>query len=135
MVKLLTKIQTLEAQKSLLSVTINKKELLNSKIISSLQPKIGKRFENPEIERKKTKILQETRKKLIILAMEDKEIVLHQTSSQFDQLKETYEGKGEDLNKFYNRIDALIQSSSLNKVHPNCICCTRIYFKSTTISM
>ena len=56
MVKLLTKIQTLEAQKSLLSVTINKKELLNSKIISSLQPKIGKRFENPEIERKKAKI-------------------------------------------------------------------------------
>ena len=63
MVKLLTKIQTLEAQKSLLSVTINKKELLNSKIISSLQPKIEKRFENPEIERKKAKILQETRKK------------------------------------------------------------------------
>ena len=31
--------------------------------------------------------------------MEDKQIVMHQTSSQFDQLKETYEGKGEDLNK------------------------------------
>ena len=63
MVKLLTKNQTLEAQKSLLSVTINKKEPLNSKIMTSLQPKIGKLFENPEIERKKAKILQETRKK------------------------------------------------------------------------
>ena len=71
-----------------------------------MQPKIGKRFENPEIERKKAKILQETRKKLIMLAMEDKETELHQTSSQFHHLKETYEGKGEDLNKFYNRIDA-----------------------------
>ena len=44
MMKLLGKIQTLEAQKSLLIETSNNKDLLVSKIISSLQPRIGKRF-------------------------------------------------------------------------------------------
>ena len=67
MVKLLSKIQTLEAQKSLLGETLNRKELLDSKIISSLQPRVGKNFENIDIEQRKQTILRETRKKLILL--------------------------------------------------------------------
>ena len=43
MMKLLSKIQTLEAQKALLGETVKHKELLESKIVSSLQPKIGRK--------------------------------------------------------------------------------------------
>ena len=121
MVKLLTKIQTLEAQKSLLTETVNRKELLSSKIISSLQPKVGKQFENPEIEGKKIKVLQETRKKLIMLAIEEKTVELQHSNSQFEQLKENYQENNQDSNEFYIRIDALMNAltsrlnSTMNK--------------------
>ena len=62
MMKLLSKIQTLEAQKSLLTETINQKELLDSNIISSLQPRVGKEFPSIEIAQRKQSILRETRK-------------------------------------------------------------------------
>ena len=78
--KLLSKIQTLEAQKSLLTETINQKELLDSNIISSLQPRVGKEFQNTEIEQRKQSILRETRKKLLRLAIKEKEIQLTQSS-------------------------------------------------------
>ena len=50
LMKLLGKIQTLEAQRPLLSETVNRTELLGTKIISSLQPKVGKMFANRDIE-------------------------------------------------------------------------------------
>ena len=85
MMKLLSKIQTLEAQKSLLSETVKRKELLESKIISSLHPKVGRTFENLNMERRKQKILSDARKKLIALAIEDKEEELRQLNQEFEQ--------------------------------------------------
>ena len=90
MMKLLGKIQTLEAQKSLLEKTLDSRELFASKIISSLQPKVGKTFTSGEMENRKQKILSETRKKLIKLAMEDKEIELLQANTEFSNLKQEY---------------------------------------------
>ena len=83
MVKLLSKIQTLEAQKSLLGETLNRKELLDSKIISSLQPRVGKNFENIDIEQRKQTILREARKKLIRLAIDEKETELQRSNEHF----------------------------------------------------
>ena len=90
MMKLLSKIQTFEAQKSLLIQTVEKKELLDSKIISSLQPKVGKIFTNLNIESRKRVILQNTRKRLLTLAIEEKEQELKDLNVQFEQFKNEY---------------------------------------------
>ena len=55
MMKLLSKIQTLEAQKSLLVEVDRNKDLLESKIVPSLQPKIGREFDKFSLENKKQK--------------------------------------------------------------------------------
>ena len=87
MMKLLSKIQTLEAQKALLSETVKRKDLLESKIISSLQPKVGRTFENISMESRKQKILSDARKNLIALAIEDKEVELLHLNMEFEQKK------------------------------------------------
>lgn len=110
MVKLLSKSQTLEAQKSLLEETIRKKELLNSKIISSLQPRIGKQFENSDTELQIQKILRETRKKLIQLAIDDKEAELQVHNEQFEQMKQSHMANTENVDRFYTRMDALMNA-------------------------
>lgn len=110
MMKLLSKIQTLEAQKSLLEETIKKKVLLNSKIISSLQPKVGKQFVNTDIELRKQRILADTRKKLILLAIDEKEIELQQSQHQFDQMKVDYISNNENPDQFLNKMDALMNA-------------------------
>ena len=121
MMKLLSKIQTLEAQKSLLEMTIKKKVLLDSKIISSLQPKVGKQFENTDIELRKQKILAETRKKLILLAIDEKEIELHQSNELFEQVKEDYISNNENPDRFLIKMEALMNAlthrlnTSMNK--------------------
>ena len=105
MVKLLNKIQTLEAQKSLLSETIRQKELLESKIISSLQPKVGKVFENFDVENRKQKILSETRKKLIMLAIEDKEVELHKLNEEFNRKKADYTANNGNPDSFLQKLE------------------------------
>ena len=105
MMKLLGKIQTLEAQKSLLIETSNNKDLLVSKIISSLQPRIGKRFSQNDIESRKWKILEETRKKLIRLAIEEKNIELSQTIEKFNQIRKEYIDANADHETFLSKLE------------------------------
>ena len=100
MMKLLSKIQTLEAQKSLLVEVVKSKELLESKIVSSLQPKIGREFNKITIENKKQKILLETRRKLIKLAIEEKDMELSECSVEFDRTKQEYTERNEDSEQF-----------------------------------
>ena len=108
--KLLTKIQTFEAQKSLLSETVSKKELLESKIISSLQPKVGKFFENPSMESRKQKVLKETRKKLIMLALEEKEVELHRLNEEFEQKRTEYTANSENPSSFLQKLETLMNA-------------------------
>ena len=110
MVKLLNKIQTLEAQKSLLSETIRQKELLESKMISSLQPKVGKVFENFGIENRKQKILSETRKKLITLAIEEKEGELHKMNEEFNKKKAEYTANNGNPDSFLKKLERLMNA-------------------------
>ena len=55
-------IQNLEAQKSLLGKGVKQIYLLESKSLSSIQPKVGKKIDHIKIEERKNKILMETRK-------------------------------------------------------------------------
>ena len=110
MVKLLSKIQTLEAQKSLLIETVKQKDLLDSKIISSLQPRVGKTFTNHTIEIRKMQILKETRKKLIQLAIEEKEVELHQFNEEFENKKSAYTNNSEDPVRFLQKLEKLMNT-------------------------
>ena len=124
MMKLLSKIQTLEAQRSLLSETINRKELFNSKIISSLQVKVGKTFTQRDIEVRKLKILCNTRKMLIKLAIEEKDLELAQINEQFNYLKEAYQLDNESANTFFNKLESSTNAltSRLNKTMNKKVC-------------
>ena len=117
MVKLLSKIHTLEAQKSLLTETISSRELLNSKIISSLQPKVGKMFENAMIEERKQKILLETRRKLLQLGVEEKEKELQQANEHFEQMKQNFLANTENPDRVLTKMDSLMNALThrLNK--------------------
>ena len=90
--------------------TVSRKELLNSKIISSLQPKVGKQFENLEVEQRKQNILQGTRKKLILLAIDEKEAELKKTTKQFEKMKQNYLSNNENSNKFLAKMDSQIRT-------------------------
>ncbi len=117
MMKLLSKLQTLEAQKSLLSETVKSRELLESKIISSLHPTVGKTFTHTETEMRKQKILNDTRKKLICLAIEDKEIELTRINTEFNLKKVQYTENNADPTSFLLRLEKLIGTHTyrLNK--------------------
>ena len=62
MMKMLNRIQSCEAQKHLLETTLTNNQLLNSKIISSLQPNIGKEFKYPDLETRKDLRMKALRK-------------------------------------------------------------------------
>ena len=88
LMKLLNKIHVHEAQLKLLQETMKDSNLLESKILSSLQPKVGREFTNNEFENEKMNILKNTRKQLITLAVRDKESVLSQLNVEFSAKKE-----------------------------------------------
>ena len=72
LMKILEKIQKNEAQQMLLETTLNNITLLQSRILSSLQPKIGKHFQYEDLERKRNEKLKEVRKELLQIAVEEK---------------------------------------------------------------
>ena len=72
MMKTLENIQKMEAQKRLLETTLTKRQLLNSKILSSLQPKIGRTFNYEDLENKKEEKMIALRKELLSIAIEEK---------------------------------------------------------------
>ena len=80
--KLLNKILLHEAQRNLLLITIKDNRLLESKILSSIQPKVGREFTNNELETQKRNLLKNTRKELIKLAIREKELVLEQLNER-----------------------------------------------------
>ena len=93
LVILLGKIHKKEAQLKLLQQTINNNELLHSKIISSIQPKIGIDFSMNNLQEKKNRVLQTARKDLLALAVEGKQSELQQTEEEFNMKKQTLESR------------------------------------------
>ena len=86
--------------------TVKTKDLLESKILSSLQPRIGKQFTIPKLEIRKKKLIKELRKKLIYIAIEEKESELEEVNKQFDQMKQNYIQKNQNANQFMSKLDS-----------------------------
>ena len=105
LMKLLGKIQTHEAQSRLLSETIKSNELLNSKILSSIQPKVGRNFVYNDLENKKQKLLENLRKELILLAIKEKEIELQTLNEEFSTKKQKYIERIDNTNDFLTRLE------------------------------
>ena len=72
MMKILDKIQRIEAQKHLLETTLKEHRLLQSRILSSLQPKVGREFNFEDFENRKKESLKELRQELLKIAIEEK---------------------------------------------------------------
>ena len=61
---------------------------IKSRIISSLQPKVGKLFNYEDLERKKEEKLEEIRKELISIAIEEKDRDVQSLKTQLNAEKE-----------------------------------------------
>ena len=70
--KILEKIQKNEAQRQLMVTTLAKHNLLTSGILSSLQPKIGLKFNYEDLENQKVEKMTVLRKELLSIAVEEK---------------------------------------------------------------
>ena len=103
--KLLNRIHGLEAQYNLLLKTMQNNNLLDSKILSSIQPKIGKEFTNIEADSQKRIVLRNTRKQLITIAIKEKEHELHEKNEEFNTRKETYVNSLENADTFLSKLE------------------------------
>ena len=72
MMGILNKIQRNEAQKHLLETTLKEQRLLRSRILSSLQPKIGREFNYEDLESRKKEKLVDLKRELLNIAVEEK---------------------------------------------------------------
>ena len=105
MMKLLHKIQMNEAQKTLLTETMNNQNLLASKIISSLNPRVGRIFADNGLEYRKKQLLENTRKKLLSLALEEKEIEIRRFSLQLEEKKNEYVTNHNNAKEFLLKLE------------------------------
>ena len=72
LMKIIDKIHTIEAQQKLLLLVKDNKQLLQSKIIPSLQPKVGRKFKYNDLEGKKKSLLLDVREQLLQLAAQER---------------------------------------------------------------
>ena len=107
LMKLLNKVHVHEAQLNLLQQTISNDTLLRSKILSSIQPKVGRKFSNSLIENQKQRILLNARKQLLKLAIKDIETTLQQSNSDFDAKKSEIISTSEYPNKLLEKLEQI----------------------------
>ena len=72
MINILDKIQRSEAQKHILETTLKEHRLLQSRILSSLEPKVGREFNYEDLENRKKERLMELRREFLNIAVEEK---------------------------------------------------------------
>ena len=72
LLKVISKIHTIESQEKLISLVKDNTQLLQSKILSSIQPKISKEFSYIDLENNKKTLLINVRKQLLKLAAEER---------------------------------------------------------------
>ena len=105
LMKLLNKIHVQEAQLKLLQETMKDNDLLNSRILSSIQPKIGREFIDNELENKKLDILRNARKQHLSLAVKEKETVLSQMNIEFNTKKEDHLTNSANPNELLGKLE------------------------------
>ena len=81
-------------------------------MISSLQPKVGRTFSHVEFENRKLKLLEDTRKNLIRIAIEEKDKELCQTNEQFSIMKQAYIDANQNHNEFLNKMEKLMNAQA-----------------------
>ena len=79
-----------EAQRTLLLETLNTKTLLESKVISSLQPSVDRTFLYQNLENSNTNILMNTRRRLIQLVIKEKNLELERFNTEFNTKKQSF---------------------------------------------
>ena len=105
LMKLLNKIHVHEAQLKLLEETMKNDNLLESRILSSLQPKVGREFAINELENQKLIILKNTREQLISLAVKEKETLLCQLNAEFNTKKQDLVTNSENPNNILAKLE------------------------------
>ena len=70
LLSIINKIHTIEAQEKLLLLVKDNRQLLQSRIVPSLQPKVGRIFSYNDLETRKKALLLDIREQLLELALE-----------------------------------------------------------------
>ena len=89
LLKIISKIRTIEAQDKLILLVKDNPQLLESKILSSLQPKVGKQFSYADLESSKKTLLVNVRKQLLELAAEERKRDLKNMENKFTILQQS----------------------------------------------
>ena len=88
LLKAISKIHTLEAQEKLIVLVKDNPQLLESKILSSLQPRIGKQFSYQDLESSKKTLLTNVRRQLLELAAEERKRDLKNAENKLTNLQQ-----------------------------------------------
>ena len=91
LLKVINKVHTIEAQERLILLVKDNPQLLQSKILSSLQPKVGKQFSYKDLEINKRTLLINVRKQLMDLAAEERRRDLRTVESKLRNLYQSDE--------------------------------------------
>ena len=70
LLSIINKIHTIEAQEKLLLLVKDNRQLLQSRIVPSLQPQVGRIFNYNDLETRKKALLLDIREQLLELALE-----------------------------------------------------------------
>ena len=81
LLKIISKVHMIEAQENLILLVKDNEQLFKSKILSSLQRKVGKSFGYADLESNKRTLLLDVRKQLLELAAEERKRDLATTQS------------------------------------------------------
>ena len=105
LVKLLIKIQKKESQLKLLQETGKDGLLLHSRIISSILPKVGIKFNHDDLEEKKKQLKIKWRKEMLQVAIESKHRELTEYKSEFESKKTQFEEAHGSTTHLHNRLE------------------------------
>ena len=105
LMQLLGKIQRKESQLKLLQMTVHDNELLHSKIVSSVQPKIGMMFMHDDLEERKVELMNKLRKDILQLSVEEKHKEITTLKSEFKSKRKTYDESSNNQYDFYVKLE------------------------------
>ena len=117
-----TSLQNRQLQRDLLHHTLTNEYLINSPIISSIQPKIGKTFNYMDLENQKSVILHTMRESLLKLALQeaDRDITNLTNECNITKQRLVSEVSAETLFNLYNQLSVhLINNLKLQKFRLN----------------
>ena len=104
LLKVINKIHTVEAQGKLISLVKDNNQLLESPILSSIQPRIGKEFNYSDLENNKNTLLVTVRKQLLELAVEERRRDLKNAENKLNVLNQNR--NEDDIRRLNDKLQA-----------------------------